>query len=223
MGKARKRGAKTGVKRRIGRGFLNKIIDKLPFEAHLPGLNFCGPGTKLEERLARGDRGVNQLDEFCKLHDISYAQSTDTEHRRKADKDLAERAWQRFKDPGSSLGEKAASWIVTTAMKAKSKLGGRIKKRKCGGGGDGKRGRGLYLKPYPVRSGGGFKRKGKKRGGVLPLLPVFAGLSALGSLVGGAASVAKAYNDIRNSSSSKKTLKVSGGKITKRRRKKKKV
>ncbi len=111
----------VGKKPKSGRGFLNKIIDNLSFEAHLPGLNFCGPGTKLKERLARGDRGVNGLDEACKLHDISYSQSTDNEHRRRADKDLAERAWQRFKDPGASLGEKAASWIVTTAMKAKDK------------------------------------------------------------------------------------------------------
>lgn len=37
-----------------------------------------------------------------------------------------------------------------------------------------------------------------KRGGVLPLLAVFAGLSALGSLMGGAAHVAKAVIDTKN-------------------------
>lgn len=214
MGRTLKRGAGN---------LLNRVIDKLPFEAHLPGLNFCGPGTKLEKRLARGDKGVNQLDEACKLHDISYAQSSDYKDRRRADKELAERAWRRFKDPSSSLSEKAASWIVTTAMKAKSKIGGSIKKRKGGsGGGKGTRGKGLYLKPYPMKSGYGIKRRGgvrkkgtvgRKRGGVLPLLPVFAGLSALGSLVGGAASVAKAYHDIKTPSKPNKT----GGRLKRSR------
>lgn len=49
-----------------GKGLLNKIINKLPVELHLPKYNFAGPGTKLDKRLARGDLGVNQLDEFRK-------------------------------------------------------------------------------------------------------------------------------------------------------------
>jgi galactokinase len=36
-----------------------------------------------------------------------------------------------------------------------------------------------------------------KTGGILPLIPIFAGLSALGALTGGAAGVAKAVNDAR--------------------------
>jgi hypothetical protein len=38
-------------KRKRGGGFVNSLINKLPFELHIPGYNFCGPGTKLEERL----------------------------------------------------------------------------------------------------------------------------------------------------------------------------
>lgn len=37
-----------------------------------------------------------------------------------------------------------------------------------------------------------------KTGGVLPLIPLFAGLSALGALSGGAAGIAKAVGDVRN-------------------------
>lgn len=37
-----------------------------------------------------------------------------------------------------------------------------------------------------------------KIGGVLPLIPIFAGLSALGTLSGGAAAIAKAVNDARS-------------------------
>lgn len=36
-----------------------------------------------------------------------------------------------------------------------------------------------------------------KRGGFLPLIPIFAGLSALGALSGGAAGIAKAVTDAR--------------------------
>ena len=27
-----------------GQGLVNTVIDKLPFELHLPGYRFCGPG-----------------------------------------------------------------------------------------------------------------------------------------------------------------------------------
>ena len=30
-----------------GESFLNSLVNKLPFEMHLPGHNFTGPGTKL--------------------------------------------------------------------------------------------------------------------------------------------------------------------------------
>lgn len=33
---------KLGTKR--GNGLLNKIIDKLPFELHVPSYQYCGPG-----------------------------------------------------------------------------------------------------------------------------------------------------------------------------------
>ena len=34
-----------------GAGIMNKIINRLPVEMHLPGHNFTGPGTKLHKRL----------------------------------------------------------------------------------------------------------------------------------------------------------------------------
>lgn len=37
-----------------------------------------------------------------------------------------------------------------------------------------------------------------KTGGILPLIPIFAGLSALGTLSGGAAAIAKTINDARS-------------------------
>ena len=39
------------IKADVGKGVVNKLINNLPFEAHLPGHNFTGPGTKLNRRL----------------------------------------------------------------------------------------------------------------------------------------------------------------------------
>lgn len=40
--KSRKTLRKKSAKR--GSGLLDKLIDKLPFELHLPNYNYCGPG-----------------------------------------------------------------------------------------------------------------------------------------------------------------------------------
>jgi hypothetical protein len=151
---------------------INRAVDALPVELHLPGYRFCGPGTKLSERLARGERGINELDEACREHDIAYAAYKDNERRRIADRKLAEKAWERVKAWNSGVGERAYAAAVAAAMKAKSTLGsglccGRRRKRKTtkkrrrtrtvrrGGGGGVVRKRtkrktasGLYLRPY---------------------------------------------------------------------------
>lgn len=187
--------------RRGAGGFISKVInraiDKLPLEFHLKGYQFCGPGTKLQERLARGDQGINPLDEACKIHDIAYAKYSDSDNRRVADKELAERAWARVKSTDAKFGEKAAAWLVTNTMKVKSKIGsGRVKRRKqC----PKRRGKGI-LKGSSTQLRRRRRRQRQRRGGVLPLLPIFAGLSALGSLAGGASAVAKAIRDGKNSS-----------------------
>lgn len=106
-----------------GQGLLNSIINKLPIELHIPSYQFCGPGTKLEKRLARGDQGINKLDEACKEHDISYSKANDLENRHRADNLLLEKAKERLKSSDSSFGEKAASLGVVAAMKTKLKLG----------------------------------------------------------------------------------------------------
>jgi len=113
-----------------GSGILNTLINKLPFELHLPGYNFCGPGTKLQKRLSRGDRGVNPLDEACKQHDIEYSASKDIKSRHVADSLLAQKALDRLKAKDSSLGEKAAAFGISSAMKLKTKLGMGMKRRK---------------------------------------------------------------------------------------------
>jgi len=130
----------------IGRSLLNRLIDKLPVELHLPGYQFCGPGTKLEKRLQLGQKGINPLDEACRRHDLAYSSSKETRKRQEADKILAEEAWSRVISSDANLKEKAAAWAVTNIMKAKSgsghagerKMGGRV----VASGGKGRRGSG---------------------------------------------------------------------------------
>lgn len=198
-----------------GGGLVNNIINHLPFELHLPGYNYCGPGTKLEKRLLRGDKGINKLDEACKVHDIAYT-NTDTENRRKADLILMNMAKQRLKSKDVGRGEKIASWIVNKAMKAKLNSGSGIKTFKN----IIKKIRTKIKKKTPKNISSMIKiaysaarklvPKDKtikvprviplpKTGGILPLIPIFAGLSALGTLAGGAAGIAKTINDYKSS------------------------
>ena len=106
-------------------------VDALPVELHLPGYRFCGPGTKLKERLARGERGINELDEACREHDIAYARYKDNSRRRIADRVLADKAWERVKDWNSGVSERAYAAAVAAAMKTKSAVGGGSSRSGC--------------------------------------------------------------------------------------------
>lgn len=142
-------------KEKIAYGFIDYIVNKLP-EIHIPGYQYCGPGTKLEERLARGDPGINKLDQACKRHDIAYSQLESSKERRRADKDLISQAFPRVYSRDAKLGERAAALLVSGLMSAKvglSKIGlgleeeskkmkqRKIKQKKSAGKGKGKGGR----------------------------------------------------------------------------------
>ena len=109
---------------------MDKLIDRLPIELYLPGYQFCGPGTKLNVRLARGDRGINMLDAACKEHDLAYRAS---KQRRVADQILLSKALQRVISGDASVGERLAALVVAGAMKGKLAIGGAIG---SGGGGE---------------------------------------------------------------------------------------
>jgi Phospholipase A2-like domain len=119
----RGRGRRRRRQKKIGRGFINNLINRLPFELHIPGHQYCGPGTKLQKRLLRGDSGINPLDKACREHDIAYATYRDVNARHDADKILAREAMRRVFASDASLGEKAAALGVAGTMKAKVKLG----------------------------------------------------------------------------------------------------
>jgi len=98
---------------------LNRAINALSFELHIPGYQFCSPGTHLEKRLTRGDRGINSLYAACREHDIVYSHSNDLAERHVADNILATKASKRIAARDSTLGKRVAA--VWTAMKAKKK------------------------------------------------------------------------------------------------------
>lgn len=112
----------------VGRGLVNSVIDAVPFEMHFPGgYRYTGIGTKVRERMARGKRGIYDLDELCRLHDIAYCESKgDAALCSVADRKLADGSWRLYKQSDRPLGERVAAWLVTTAMNTKIKVGGTI-------------------------------------------------------------------------------------------------
>lgn len=210
----------------FGSGILNTAINKLPFELHIPGYQFCGPGTRLNERLAKGEVGINPLDEACKAHDIAYSQYPDLKQRHEADKILAVKAWDRAKT-SSSIKERLAALAIAAAMKTKTKLGMGMRKIRLKKVGKGTR-KSFYDVLRKARAASKSAKTAKsaiklalkaarkvakgrkdislpriipvpKRGGFLPLIPIFAGLSALGALAGGASGIAKAVEESKAS------------------------
>lgn len=210
---------------RAGSGLLNNLINNLPFELHLPGYNYCGPGTRLLKRLSRGDKGVNQLDEACKRHDIAYAQNKELSERHKADIALAEAARARLIDKQASFGERIASFAVDKIMRVKVKRGmgvrntvrlneliraGRVAvKQHTKSGGCVKPNTLIHVSKRAIARA----RKGRhltklprviplpKRGGFLPLLiPILTALGAAGAAAGGVTTAAKNIKDWINQS-----------------------
>lgn len=193
-----------------GRGLINTLINKLPFELHIPGYNFCGPGTKLAKRLAEGSKPVTKLDDACMLHDIEYSKHKGLEERHAADKRLAEAAASRITAKDASLGEKAAALGITGIMKAKTKFGMGLsfnEARKQARMGI-PRNANLFQAATAALSSIKRSRKRVKypkrriipipiRGGFLPLIPIFAALSALGALGSGGAAIARAVTNAK--------------------------
>lgn len=222
---------KTSKVKKLGKGFIDRVIDKLPFEVHVPGYQYCGPGTHLKERLNRGDPGVNPLDTACKTHDIAYNQNKDSTERGKADKILQKEALKHVLSKDASLGERAVALGVATAMKMKRTISGtglsKKKKKRVMKNKKEKpvsfthliKNAKVAIKEFKpdnldtaIKVAMASTRESKKgrnvreprtiklpsiKGGVLPLVPIFAGLGALGSIVGSAAGVASVINNVR--------------------------
>lgn len=182
---------------------------------------------------------MNTLDEVCRTHDIAYDKNNSLADRHRADAVLEDQAWEVFKSKNSGIGEKAAAWAVTTAMKVKRKIGGGTTaivsdnhrgECSCGFKAGVRAAKALLKKKRRRRKGSmtdgeynliklakncvavAKKTVGKnkksatpriiripKKGGLLPLIPIFAGLSALGALTGGVANIIKTAKEMSDS------------------------
>lgn len=128
---------------KTGAGLLNNILRKIPLpEMHL-GLpsgvesekvpsgsfnetgkySYCGPGTKVQQRLKEGYEGVNSLDRACKQHDIFYSQHSKTKDRNISDDILAKQAAEIALDPSEPEYVRKDAKLVTGIMGMKSRFG----------------------------------------------------------------------------------------------------
>ena len=89
--------------------------------------HFCGPNTRLEERLAREDEGINRLDQVCKQHDIDYSNAESLADKYIADQKMID-SINAF--PNQSLTERA----IKNTIRVKKKLGLGAKQRKSKNG-----------------------------------------------------------------------------------------
>jgi hypothetical protein len=123
----------SGKGKKGGESLVNLALNKLKLpEMHLIDqgddgkirkVNFCGPYTKLDERLKRGDQGINKLDRGCKLHDLAYAKHTDVPNRNVADVALKQVADEVYNDPKSTRVQKGNALFVSKIMGTKKRFG----------------------------------------------------------------------------------------------------
>lgn len=116
-----------------GKGPIDWVISKLPGEFHMTDMGddgkvrkseYCGPGTDLAKRLARGDPGINELDrEGCKPHDIWYRDHPNAKERNIDDRRLAKVADRIAKDPSKPKMQRNKAKWVRRIMNGKVALG----------------------------------------------------------------------------------------------------
>lgn len=248
----------------VGCGLFNDILNLDLPEIHVPGYQYLGPFTKLEERLTRGDPGINGLDHAAKEHDISYSKHKDIKSRHIADKKLEHAAWERVLASDSNIPEKAVAYLTTNAMKLKQKLGlGYVKRMKDKNQTSKKqqqlrqskklqkkkisfkelvenaknvvkgnrskhiindrkalkRAASVALQAIGSRFGALNKKLIKqprvipipKTGGILPLIPILAGISKIGAIASSASAVINTIKDIINLRNQMKNGSSNGG------------
>jgi len=115
-----------------GSGLFNKAVSNLPFEQHLPGHNFTGPGTRLDRRLnpdltpRRWSKPINRVDTAAYHHDFCYAKHQDGKTRNEVcDKEML-RELDDITNP--TLREWLDGGVVRNLINAKVKKGLGLKK-----------------------------------------------------------------------------------------------
>jgi Phospholipase A2-like domain/Domain of unknown function (DUF5679) len=99
---------------------------KFPGEMHIPGMNFAGPGTNLDERLTstgaykEWSKPVDRVDNAAYHHDLAYQHFTDTANRNVADKIMLEQM-NAIKDP--TFRERIERGIIKPIISTKAMFG----------------------------------------------------------------------------------------------------
>ena len=121
------------IKAQKGGSLLNKFINNLPVEMHLPGHNFTGPGTKLKKRLnpdltpKKWSKPVNRVDKAAYHHDVCYLKNNDTATRNAVcDKNMLKEL-EGIYNP--TLRERLDKSIVSKLIGTKVKFGMGVKKK----------------------------------------------------------------------------------------------
>jgi len=112
---------------KAGSGLFNKAVSNLPFELHLPGHNFTGPGTRLDRRLnsdltpKEWSKPINKVDTAAYHHELCYAKHQDRKTRNElCDKEMLQELDEIDKP---SLRERLDKGIVKNFINAKVNLG----------------------------------------------------------------------------------------------------
>ena len=110
-----------------GGSLLNKFINNLPVEMHLPGLNFTGPGTKLNKRLnpdltpKKWSKPINRVDKAAYNHDICYLKNNDTTTRNAVcDKNMLKELKGIY---NPTIREKMERGLVSSLIGTKARFG----------------------------------------------------------------------------------------------------
>ena len=103
----------------------------LPFEKHLPGMRYCGPGTKLDLRVDEhgkpfpGHEPIDRVDRAALRHDLAYQRHDDLRNRHRADKEMLRELFD-IEEP--TCRERLERCIVVPIMLLKSLVGSLILK-----------------------------------------------------------------------------------------------
>ena len=116
-----------------GSSLLNKAINNLPFEMHLLGHNFTGPGTNLEKRLnpdltpKSWSMPINRVDGLSYEHDFCYKENPDTKTRNDVcDKNMLKGLKGIYKP---TIREKMERGLVSSLIGTKARFGWGIDKK----------------------------------------------------------------------------------------------
>jgi hypothetical protein len=93
-------------------------------EWHIPGYQFCGPGTQFEKRRDSGQRGINALDRACYEHDSVYNITKDRALRESADKRLEQASFRiALSKDTPSWTERSHAFLTGNIISTKRHLG----------------------------------------------------------------------------------------------------